>query len=67
MRHIRRNHRRHVGIRALAASLAVVTFWSVGPAHGDPADIFSIGAPTIGSEPPKAANIEVGDARVSMT
>ena len=56
---------RHVHHRVLAATLATVTFWSMAPAHGDPADVFSIPAPTIGADPPKASSLAAGDASVS--
>jgi RHS repeat-associated protein len=44
-------------------ALVMTTYGS--RAHADPADIFQIGAPAIGSEPPKAASISDGDVSVS--
>lgn len=57
-------HRR-ITVRAVAASLAALMFWAAGPAHGDPADIFDIGAPAVGTDPPKNADIDVGDTKVA--
>jgi hypothetical protein len=52
--------------RALAAAMVLTTLvYGTRPAHGDPADIFQIAAPTIGGEPPKAATINAGDVSVS--
>jgi hypothetical protein len=45
--------------------MATVAFFQLGPARGAPGDIFSIPAPVIGSDPPKASDITGGDASVS--
>lgn len=65
MHRFTRIHRRPTTARAVAASLAALMFWATGPAHSDPADIFDIGAPAVGSVPPKTADIEVGDTKVA--
>ncbi len=62
-----RTARRRLGTRALAASLVATMFWATGPVSADPADIFSIGAPAIGSAPPAAQPTNSGDASVSAT
>lgn len=67
MGRLRRVHATNLSARTLAATLAVATLWTTSPAHGDPADIFSVGAPAIGSAPPKASDIRSGDASVSAT
>jgi hypothetical protein len=51
--------------RALCAAMALVTFASLTPARGDPADIFTISAPVIGAEAPKATPLADGDTSVS--
>ena len=53
------------GARALSLAMALATIVSVRPAHGDPADIFSVAAPALGAEQPKAAPIMDGDASVA--
>lgn len=58
---------RGITTRLVAATLTVVTFWGMTATHADPADIFTVGAPAIGSAPPKAADIHDGDASVSAT
>lgn len=45
---------------ALAALLCAIR-----PAHGVPADIFSIAAPVVGSDPSKETALQDGDASVS--
>ena len=67
MGRLRRVHATNLSARTLAATLAVATLWTTSPAHGDPADIFSVRAPAIGSAPPKASDIRSGDASVSAT
>jgi hypothetical protein len=51
--------------RALCAAMALVTFAALTPARGDPADIFMISAPVIGTEAPKATPLADGDTSVS--
>lgn len=58
-----RSKRRPVG-RGAVALLAMVSVLQ-STATGAPGDIFSIPAPTLGSDPPKAADIKAGDASVS--
>lgn len=58
---------RGITARTLASALAVVTFWGTTALQADPADIFTVGAPAIGSAPPKAADVHNGDASVSAT
>lgn len=50
--------------RGVAALLAIVSVLQ-STATGAPGDIFSIPAPTLGSDPPKATDIKAGDASVS--
>ena len=45
--------------------MAVVTGLTLGPAHSSPADIFSMPAPVLGAEIPKASSVKTGDASVS--
>ena len=45
--------------------MALVTVVSIRPAHADPADIFPLGAPTIGADQPKASALMDGDASVA--
>ena len=51
--------------RSLAALVATIALLQFGSASGAPGDIFSIPAPVIGSDPPKASDIKDGDAAVS--
>jgi RHS repeat-associated protein len=51
--------------RGLAAFTAVVFVFTLHPAYSSPGDIFSIPAPAIGADPPKAAELKAGDATVS--
>jgi hypothetical protein len=52
--------------RLLALAMALDAFASMrARVEAAPADIFDVGAPAIGSEPPKAADIKEGDASVS--
>ena len=51
--------------RGLAALLAMVALLQPRPARGAPGDIFTIPAPVIGSDPPKAAELRDGDASVA--
>lgn len=51
--------------RTLALGMACVAMCNLRVAHGDPADIFAIAAPTAASAPPKAADIQDRDASVS--
>ena len=57
--------RRSAFWHVVAALVAMVVFLEFGPADGAPGDIFSIPAPVIGSDPPKASDIADGDASVS--
>ena len=52
-------------IRGLAMFLAVLSVAPARTASAAPADIFSIAAPVIGADPPKANDIKDGDATVS--
>jgi hypothetical protein len=56
---------RRPAARGLAAFLATVTLVQFSPVRGAPADIFSIPAPVIGADPPKAADVKDGDSSVS--
>ena len=56
-----------VRARALVAMTAAMSLLAVRPVSSDPSDIFSIGAPAVGSPPPKASDLRVGDASVSPT
>lgn len=51
--------------RALACAMAASVVLQLSPVYSAPADILSIPAPAIGSDPPKEADIEHGDASVS--
>ena len=51
--------------RGTAALLAVISVLQFGPATAESGDIFSIPAPEIGADPPKATAIQAGDASVS--
>lgn len=51
--------------RGTAAFMAIMAVLQVRSATGAPGDIFTIPAPVIGSDPPKAADIKDGDASVS--
>jgi hypothetical protein len=63
------NHRRFgftARVLALAMALnAATAIRGTNVAIAGPADIFEIGAPVIGSEAPKAASVQQGDATVS--
>jgi hypothetical protein len=48
--------------RGMAALMVVVSVLQIRPAAGSPGDIFSIPAPAIAADPPKAADIKDGDA-----
>ena len=52
------------GLVWLLSTIALLQL-GLGPALGAPGDIFSIPAPVIGSDPPKASDITDGDASVS--
>jgi hypothetical protein len=45
--------------------MALVTIFAVAPTSAAPADIFSIAAPTVGSDPPHGTDLKTGDASVS--
>jgi Salmonella virulence plasmid 65kDa B protein len=62
-RSLRRRPNRSV--HAFFAAMALATVASLAPAWGDPGDIFTISAPVIGTEAPKAAPLAGGDASVS--
>jgi hypothetical protein len=49
----------------LLLSMAAVAICSVRPADGSPGDIFSVGAPVVGAEAPKAVALQEGDTSVS--
>jgi len=49
----------------MAAFMVVISVLQIRPAAGAPGDIFSIPAPAIGADPPKATDIKDGDASVS--
>jgi RHS repeat-associated protein len=51
--------------RALYAAAALLTFAWLNSARGDPGDIFTISAPVIGAEAPKATPLADGDSSVS--
>ena len=51
--------------RLLAAFLATTAVLQLHPAIGAPGDIFTLPAPVIGADPPKATDIKDGDASVS--
>ncbi|MFN0252061.1 MAG: hypothetical protein ACKV2T_34615 [Kofleriaceae bacterium] len=51
--------------RGVAAFLAVAFVFATRPVTASPGDIFSIPAPALGSDPPKAAELSSGDATVS--
>src|SRR5438046_2717074 len=51
--------------RLLALAMAIEAIIAIRPATATPADIFNIGAPVIGADAPKAAEIHEGDASVS--
>ena len=51
--------------RGLTTFLSILAFSQIHPARGAPADIFSIPAPVIGTDPPKAADVKDGDTTVS--
>lgn len=52
-------------VRATATFMAVMAVLQIRPATGAPGDIFTISAPAIGSDPPKATDIKDGDASVA--
>lgn len=58
-------HSRSVHIKALAAAMSLLVIVQLRPASGAPGDIFTIAAPVLGAEPPKAADLHVGDSSVS--
>jgi RHS repeat-associated protein len=51
--------------RGMAAFMVVVSILQFRVAAGEPGDIFTMPAPVIGSDPPKATDIKDGDASVS--
>ena len=51
--------------RSLAAVMATLVLLQSVPVWGEPGDIFSIPAPVIGADPPKAHDIHAGEAAVS--
>lgn len=53
--------------RALAAAMAAASLIAIRPIHADPADIFSIAAPTPEAGAPKASDVHSGDVSVSPT
>jgi len=52
-------------VRSTAVLMAVVTGLTLRPASSAPADIFSMPAPVLGAEVPKASSIKTGDASVA--
>ncbi|MFN0246110.1 MAG: toxin TcdB middle/N-terminal domain-containing protein [Kofleriaceae bacterium] len=53
--------------RGVAGLVAVTTTMTMRPATGAPADVFVQTAPTLGTDPPKAADLKAGDASVATT
>jgi RHS repeat-associated protein len=51
--------------RAFCAAMALVIFALLNPARAEPGDIFTISAPVIGAEAPKATPLTDGDTSVS--
>jgi hypothetical protein len=51
--------------RGVAAMVAMMSVLQMQMASGAPGDIFSLPAPTLGADPPKASDIKAGDASVS--
>jgi hypothetical protein len=51
--------------RSLAAFMAAIVLLQSVPVRGAPGDIFSTPAPVIGVDPPKAHDINAGEAAVS--
>ncbi|HEY5949321.1 MAG TPA: SpvB/TcaC N-terminal domain-containing protein, partial [Kofleriaceae bacterium] len=49
----------------MSALLIIVSILQIRPATGSPGDIFSVPAPAIGADPPKATDIKDGDASVA--
>ena len=56
---------RDAGSRGLAALLAVIAVFHFRPARAEVGDIFTTPAPSIGSDPPKSADIKDGDTSVA--
>jgi hypothetical protein len=54
-----------LAMKAIAAAMALSAVAMIRPATAEPGDIFTISAPAIGSEPPRATPIAAGDASVS--
>lgn len=61
----RGSSRRSAFLHGFVALIATVVLFQFGAARGAPGDIFSIPAPVVGSDPPKASDIADGDASVS--
>ncbi|MGJ0492828.1 toxin TcdB middle/N-terminal domain-containing protein [Methylobacter sp.] len=61
----RGSSRRSAFWHGLASLLVTIMLFQLGVARSAPGDIFSIPAPVIGSDPPKASDIKDGDASVS--
>ena len=59
-----KKHAKHSSARAVAAAMALVAFIQVR-ATASPGDIFSIAAPNLSADQPKAAALNAGDASVS--
>jgi len=53
------------GSRSLALGMALATVVSIRPAAGDPGDIFSVSAPTLTGDQPRAAALMDGDSSVA--
>lgn len=49
---------RPVHARAIACAMALVTIFAVAPTSAAPSDIFSIAAPTVGSDPPHGTDLK---------
>ncbi|MGE0400905.1 MAG: SpvB/TcaC N-terminal domain-containing protein [Kofleriaceae bacterium] len=56
---------RQAFLRGTAALTAILTVFTIRPGYSEPGDIFTIPAPAIGADPPKAQDIKAGDATVS--
>jgi len=62
-RHDRR--RRSAFAQGIAALMATIALFQIRTAAGSPGDIFTVPAPLIGADPPKATDIKDGDASVA--
>ena len=67
MRSNRLGWRARATTRMLALGMALSAIAGMRPAFASPGDIFTIPAPAVGSDPPKATPLQDGDASVSQT